>query len=135
MGLDNGGRRKQPEDMEVDQKVGAAMRRFRGRRTQEEVAQAIGTEQPTVSKWEKGLQPPTFRAIYMFESYLGVAHGSVYASAGLVETKDSVELAVATDKALEPEAKEFVLKAYQGARAIAQSDARTRTKSGRRGKP
>lgn len=64
------------------------------------LADAIGTDQGTVSKWENGKQRPSFEDVSAIEDACGRRRGWIYIHAGLVEDVTSIEDAIAVDKRL-----------------------------------
>jgi transcriptional regulator with XRE-family HTH domain len=76
---------------------------------QEDLATAVGTDQPTVSKWERGIIRPSLEYLRAVERATGRPPGFVFVAAGLVELPQSTEDAIAMDTRLSDAAKDSVL--------------------------
>lgn len=114
MNGDTGGRISAPKV-----KLGAAIRQARDQMTQETLADAIGVDQPSVSRWERDEQRPSLEHLVAVEDATGRRRGFILIAAGLVDATPSVEAAIALDPALDDEQRGFVLHAYRA--AVAQS--------------
>src|SRR5258708_14751714 len=75
--------------------LGPAMRRARGDMTQVALADAVGVDQPTVSRWERDEQRPSLEQIAAVETAARRRRGFILVSAGSVECAQSVENALA----------------------------------------
>lgn len=105
-------KRSQPTAREL----GRALRSARGDATQAAIAQAIGVDQPSVSRWERGEASPSLDQIAAYEEAAGRPRGYVLVAAGYVDDVPSVERALAADRDLDDEQRAFVLRAYHAAR-------------------
>lgn len=80
--------------------IGAALRRVRlaAGFTQEQLAGALATTQPTVSRWEHADDPtvPTLDDVARIEAVLGLRRGELLIAAGCVEV-DDIAAAIAAD--------------------------------------
>jgi transcriptional regulator with XRE-family HTH domain len=83
--------------------------------TQETLADAIGVDQPSISRWERDEQRPSLEQIVAVEAATGRRRGFVLLAAGLIEGVPSVEAAIARDPELDAEQRRFVLNAYRAA--------------------
>lgn len=111
-------RRKTPHPAPVS--LGVALRAARKPRTQDEMAEALGVDQATISKWERGVSRPTLEEIRAFEEAAGRARGSVLVATGSVELKEGVELAITADDRLGAEQKDYLLNAYRMALRLSE---------------
>lgn len=105
-------------------RLGPAIRQARGDMTQTTLADAVGVDQPTVSRWERDEQRPSLEQLAAVDAATGRRRGFVLIAAGLVEGVQSVEAALALDHTLDDEQRRFVLNAYRA--GIAQSGGRRR---------
>lgn len=84
-------------------RLGDAIRQARGDWTQAQLAEAIGVDQPTVSKWEAAKMLPSIEDVVAVEKATGRPGGFVFRSAGLVDEVVDIPSAIAaadlTDKA------------------------------------
>lgn len=94
--------------------LGRALRRARGRTTQQAIADHLGVTQPLVSEWESGKGRPTFDQLLRLEDLLRLPRGYFLRAAGLVDTSSerTTREAVMADPALDPLHKEALLAAY-----------------------
>lgn len=104
--------------------VGPAIRQARGDMTQTTLADAVGVDQPTVSRWERDEQRPSLEQLAAVDAATGRQRGFVLIAAGLVQGVQSVEAALATDTTLDDEQRRFVLNAYRA--GVAQSKTKRR---------
>jgi transcriptional regulator with XRE-family HTH domain len=107
-----------PEDHPADiarhkVRLGPAIRQARGDMTQTTLADAVGVDQPTVSRWERDEQRPSLEQLAAVDAATGRRRGFVLIAAGLVEGVQSVEAALALDPSLDDEQRRFVLNAYR----------------------
>lgn len=96
-----------------------AIRLAREQMSQSTLADAIDTDQPSVSRWERGEQRPSLEQIAAIETATGKRPGFILIAAGLVDTP-SVEAAVAADPKLDDVQRPFVLHAYRSAVALSK---------------
>lgn len=94
-------------------RLGPAIREARGDMTQTTLADAVGVDQPTVSRWERDEQRPSLEQLAAVDAATGRRRGFVLIAAGLVEGVQSVEAALALDTSLDDEQRRFVLNAYR----------------------
>ena len=94
-------------------RLGPAIRQARGDMTQTSLADAIGVDQPTVSRWERDEQRPSLEQLAAVDAATGRRRGFVLIAAGLVDGIASVEAALALDAGLDDEQRRFVLNAYR----------------------
>lgn len=80
--------------------LGAAIRAARGSLTQEALAEIVKTDQPTISKWERGKQQPSFDEVRAIEDAAGLPHGFILRSAGYVDDPQTPEEAIRNDARL-----------------------------------
>lgn len=80
--------------------------------TQEELADRIGTDQPTVSKWERNLIRPSLENIRLIEAATKRPRGFVFIAAGLVDLAQDVRHAIELDTALTDDGRRSVLAVY-----------------------
>lgn len=97
--------------------VGAALRKIResAGHTQEQIADATGVPQPTLSQWELDRASPTLAAledIGAIEDACAVPRGTVLRMAGYVADEVTVEAAIENDPLLSLVLKEALLRAY-----------------------
>src|SRR5688500_8605456 len=64
---------------------GAAIRRFRGDRSQAELGEILGESQTTISRWEAGMVDLGYDQVLRLERALGVAAGSLGRAAGYID--------------------------------------------------
>jgi transcriptional regulator with XRE-family HTH domain len=83
--------------------------------TQTTLADAVGVDQPTVSRWERDELQPSLEQLAAVDAATGRRRGFVLITAGLVEGVRSVEAALALDSSLDDEQRRFVLNAYRAA--------------------
>lgn len=118
MQVDKGSRKAQTAAV----RVGAAVRSARVGKTQTQLAKAVGTDQPTISKWERGTQLPTVDEIAAVERATGRTPGWVLIRAGYVSATPGVEDAIAADKRLTDDQRTHLVWAYRA--AVAESKRR-----------
>jgi transcriptional regulator with XRE-family HTH domain len=95
--------------------LGEAIRQTRGRISQTKVAEAVGTDQPTVSRWESGEQWPSFEQVNRIEEFLGKPRGFLFIAAGYVDLPTSTLEQIRSDPALDPGFAEVLAVSYQAA--------------------
>lgn len=105
-------------------RLGPAIRQARGDMTQTTLADAVGVDQPTVSRWERDEQRPSLEQLAAVDAATGRRRGFVLIAAGLIEGVHAVEAALALDLSLDEEQRRFVLTAYRA--GVAQSRKRPR---------
>lgn len=102
------------------------MRAARGSQKQEDVAQAIGVDQPTVSRWENDQSRPSFEQVSAFEEATGRPKGYCWIAAGYVDLPAGTRETIEMDPALEPGYRDVVVTAYEAAVARSATE-RART--------
>ena len=95
-------------------RLGSAIRRARGTMTQTDLAQALGLDQPKISKWERDKDRPSLEDIQAIEDATGARRGFILISAGCVEEVLTVEDALAVSPISDGD-RELVLAAYEHA--------------------
>ena len=105
-------------------RLGPAIRQARGDMTQTALADAVGVDQPTVSRWENDEQRPSLEQLAAVDAATGRHRGFVLLAAGLIDGVQSVEAALALDRGLDEEQRRFVLSVYRA--GVAQSKPRRR---------
>lgn len=73
----------------------AIKKAYTGRATQEQIAEAIGVKQPTISRWARGEVVPDVDQLVAMEDFLERPRGFVLAAAGYVVCPLTVEAAIA----------------------------------------
>jgi len=99
----------EPEALYVS--VGEAIRAVRGATSQEELAEAIGKNQRTLSSYESGRVAVPLHLVPVIEDTCGARRGTIFRRAGLVE--DSIEAAIGSDPALTEKGRHTVLAYYR----------------------
>jgi transcriptional regulator with XRE-family HTH domain len=96
--------------------VGKAVKRLRvaAGTTQVRLANLVGVEQPTISRWERGIDAPGFDDVQSIEKALKIQPGSIYVAAGLVRA-EPVEAAILADSKIDATWIPVVLDAYRSA--------------------
>lgn len=87
---------------------------YLGRTRQEDLADEIGVDQGTVSRWASGKSIPNVRQQADIERLSGRPLGWIAAQAGLIESVTTVPQAIAMDPALDDTARAQLLAAYYG---------------------
>lgn len=98
--------------------------------SQEDLAGRVGTDQPTVSKWEREEQTPSLTQIAAIDVATGRRLGAVLIAAGYVDGLDSVDLAIAADRELTDRWREYLLNAYQAALKMSRDETRNSLAAG-----
>jgi transcriptional regulator with XRE-family HTH domain len=80
--------------------VGEAIRAVRGTRSQDDLAEAIGKNQRTLSAYESGRVATPLHLVPLIEDFCGARRGTIFKRSGLVEDDTSVEAAIEADPAL-----------------------------------
>jgi len=95
--------------------------------SQDELAEASGVGQSTISKWERGLagRSPRVEDIRRIEEALQLTSGRLFVVAGYVKLPTSTVEAIALDPALDRGYRQILIEAYEG--AIRSSAARATT--------
>lgn len=106
--------------MERDPDLGAAIRDARSGLSQATlrdrlVAAGFPVDQTTISKWEVGTTAVPIAALPVIEEALGLARGWLLVAAGYVERQVDTRSAIALDPALTPDARDWLLAAYDAA--------------------
>jgi transcriptional regulator with XRE-family HTH domain len=78
-----------PQDVAVT--LGPAIRRARGRTTQQQLAELLETDQGRISKWERGHHRPTLEEIRSVERALGRPDGFILFEAGYLTLPTTIE--------------------------------------------
>lgn len=52
---------------------------------QDQLAELVGTDQPTISKWERGVVRPSIENLILIEERTGRPRGFIFVAAGLVD--------------------------------------------------
>lgn len=86
---------------------------------QEELAALVGSDQPTISKWERDLQRPSLEHLRAVEEATGRPRGFVLLQAGCVDDVTTVEEAIAVATDLDDAARRALLGTYQSIRTPA----------------
>lgn len=83
--------------------------------SQLDIAVALDVDQPTVSKWARGMRRPPLDALPVTERLCGVPKGTILRMAGYVEDLDagSVEQAVKADPRLTPRYRRDVMSFFE----------------------
>lgn len=116
----------EPTDRDQEKvRLGPAIRRARGAMTQTALADAVGVDQPTVSRWENDEQRPSLEQLAAVDAATGHRRGFTLIAAGVIEGVQSVEAAIILDPSLDEEQRRFVLAAYRA--GVAQSESKRRT--------
>lgn len=83
--------------------LGKAIRTARGTMTQGDLAQALGTDQPVISKWERGERRPSLEELHAIEQATGRRRGFILITAGCVDdvvtVNDAIDVAPIKDHA------------------------------------
>ena len=101
--------------------IGEALRKARAATKQEVVAEALGVDQPTVSRWESDKTRPSLEQINAFEKAVGRPKGFCLIAAGYVEVPKTAREAIEADPSLEPGQRKVVLGAYDSAVTIVKA--------------
>lgn len=109
MPVDRTPREAHAAPVDIGQALGEGIRLARGRATQIEFAELLGTDQSTLSKWERGIQRPALETLMQIEDAAGRPRGFILVSAGLVEMPTTFEEVLAMDGRLEEAVKEVIL--------------------------
>ena len=105
-------------------RLGQAIKRERGGRSQTDLADLIAVRQATWSDWERGKSKPTVEQIRRIEQVLGVPAGYLLRAAGFVDdptTRTTAE-AIMADPDLDPDFKRTLLRAYRSFRDSPRED-------------
>lgn len=100
--------------------------------TQTQLAEALGTTQASVSRWESSTDPalPDFDEMRAIEDLLGASRGAILVAAGLVDVP-AVEAAILADPSLDATELELLLRVYRSV-AVKGTSAGKRRKGGTR---
>ena len=96
--------------------LGEVIREVRGTLTQDDLADAVGTDQGTVSRWERGNLRPTLDDLRAIEDALGLHHGAIVRRAGYVEDLTSVKAALEADPSIPAKSIPYLLATIDAAR-------------------
>jgi transcriptional regulator with XRE-family HTH domain len=100
------------QPVELHEAIRAA---YEGRVRQEDIAESIGVDQATVSRWARGRSIPNIVQMSKIEQLADRPAGWISIQAGLIADVRSVPEAIAVDPALDDAARASLLKAYLGA--------------------
>lgn len=94
--------------------------------SQVDIADALGTDQPTVSRWARGARRPPLDALPVIEQLCRVPKGTILRRAGYVEDVDDLDVraAIMADPRLPDIAKQMLADAYDSAVKRSVADAR-----------
>jgi len=85
--------------------------------SQLDIAAELDVDQPTVSKWARGMRRPPLDALPVTERLAGVPKGTILRRAGYVDEVDNtVEAAIHADPGLDPDDKNILLGMVNGFR-------------------
>jgi transcriptional regulator with XRE-family HTH domain len=104
--------------------LGEALRRIRGTRTEDEIAEVVGRSQATVSRWELDDGKPQLEQIAAIEDHVGRPRGTVLRAAGFVTDPDGVEDRIRADGRLDDEQMLLAIAAYRSAVRKSSSSAK-----------
>lgn len=96
--------------------LGQAIRDVRGDLTQAQLADAVNTDQGTVSRWENGNLRPELDDLRAIEDAAGVPHGTILRRAGYVAEIKTVRDALEADRTIPRAAIPYLLDAVEAAR-------------------
>lgn len=99
--------------------------------SQIEIAERLGVDQPTVSRWVRGMRRPPLDILATIEDMAGVQKGTVLRVAGYVDDDLDVITAVNADPELSDAARKVVLGVYEGLRKMSAIPARDSNTSAR----
>jgi transcriptional regulator with XRE-family HTH domain len=105
----------------VGGRLSAALRETveRARLSQVDIAERLGVDQPTVSRWVRGMRRPPLDVLGVVEAMAGVPLGTVLRRAGYVDGNGlDVVAAVEADPVLTESAKRAVIAVYEGFRNV-----------------
>jgi len=94
--------------------------------SQEDIAAALGVDQPTVSKWARGMRRVPLEALPVSEKLCGVPRGTILRRAGFVDDigLQTIEDVINADPVLSDADKKHLLSYYQFVRAESALSAR-----------
>lgn len=96
--------------------IGRAIRRLRlGKFTQEQLADATGIDQATISKVETAKQYPSIEQVLLIERALELVPGSVFHAAGFMANLRTVPEVIEADTALRDDQKRMLVAGYYAA--------------------
>lgn len=82
--------------------------------SQVQIAEALpDVDQPTVSKWARGVRPPPLWVLPQVERLCAVPKGRILRLAGFVDPDLSVEAAIAQDPALDDASRRAMVTSYR----------------------
>jgi transcriptional regulator with XRE-family HTH domain len=85
---------------------------MKGRATQVDVANALGIDQTTVSRWKRGIDSmPAFR-VPQLEALLRIPSGALWAAAGLLKAPPVVQAIYADDR-LDARGRDYLSQMYE----------------------
>lgn len=102
---------RRPEDSQLSEALRIAYEQAGVAQTQ--IAEALGVDQPTVSKWARGERPPPLWALPVVDALCGKPKGHVLRLAGYVEDDVTVETAIQSDPELEADDKGMLTRFYR----------------------
>lgn len=92
--------------------------------SQLDIAAALGVDQPTVSKWARGMRRPPLDALPVTEDVCGVRKGTILRRAGYVEDGCNFRDAVLADPDLSEDDRRTLLGFYDFALSRSATEAR-----------
>lgn len=98
----------------ADMTLGAAIRTARGRTTQQQLAERLGTDQTKLSKWEGDHHRPSLEELGEIERACNRPRGFILVAAGFVELPASLEAAIDVDPRLTDEGRAALRGALAG---------------------
>lgn len=83
--------------------------------SQEQIAAALGVDQPTVSRWARGMRRPPIDVLPDIERLCKVRKGTILRRAGYVEDNGDVTAAILADERLPETTRQVLVDAYHSA--------------------
>lgn len=97
--------------MQLGAAIAEAIRTSPSAGTQQAVADELGVDQTTVSRWKRGRTPVTVATVLDIEAMCELPRGTIFVMAGLAPT--AVEDAIAADPTLDPGKRTALLATYR----------------------